>query len=196
MATTSPDGIVSPDSDQPVDWVGDWAATASSVQTALSNRAVKTGTTAQRNSATGVQEGTLWYDTTNGVVYRYSSSTWAAVTESNIQETIDGTPWISSGFTGSISGVKMGRLVTLYVDITASSGTLGAPTSSTNIASITNSGWRPVPGIAVTTGARTVQPGSGFGGGFLLFSSGGNVSIQGQRSGDNRVSGGVTFLTT
>lgn len=192
MATTSPDGIVSPNSDDPVSFVSDWAATASSVQTALSNRSAKSGTSSQRNAATGVQEGTLWYDTTNGIVYRYSSGTWSAITESNIRETINGSSWISTGFTGTISGSKVGRVVTLYFDITASSGSLGPTTSTTNLASITSSAWRPVE--FVTTGARTVQPGSGYGMGAVAISTGGNLSIQGQRNGDNRVTGGVTYL--
>ena len=191
MATTSPDGIVSPDSDQPVDWVGDWAATASSVQTALSNRAVKTGTTAQRNSATGVQEGTLWYDTTTGVTYRYTSGSWIAVTLSNTTETLDASSAIAPGFSGSITMYRRGGFVTMYASISATSGSLGPSSSSIFLAAIP-SGWRPI--ANQTAGARTVQSGSGYAGGFLLLSTGGNLSIQGHRNGDNQVQGGMTYM--
>lgn len=191
MATTSPDGIFSPDSDQPVDWVGDWAATASSVQTALSNRAVKTGTTAQRNSATGVQEGTLWYDTTTGVIYRYTSGSWIAVTLSNTTDTLDASSAITSGFSGSITMYRRGGFATMYANISATSGSLGPSTSSTFLAAIP-SGWRPL--VAQTAGARTVQSGAGYSSGALMLSSGGNLTIQGHRNGDNQVQGGMTFM--
>lgn len=78
MATTSPDGLYSPNEDTPVDFVADWAASMSSVQTALTNRGVKTGTTAQRTAATGVRDGTLWYDTDTMSFWLFTSGAWTA----------------------------------------------------------------------------------------------------------------------
>lgn len=123
MASTSPDGIVSPDSDQPVNWVGDWAATASSVQTALSNRSTRRGTSSQRTSATGVREGTLWSDTTTNSLWLYTSGMWVEAGPS-YSGTMTGS---ASGFIGSTSSgvtiaesrfLRLGSLITMQVTAT------------------------------------------------------------------------------
>lgn len=65
MATTSPDNIWTPDSGDNYDYVIDSAATAASIQTALTRRANSyIGTTTQRTAFTSsAPEGTLWSDT-------------------------------------------------------------------------------------------------------------------------------------
>lgn len=81
MATTSPDGLYSPNEDTPVDFVADWAASMSSVQTALTNRRVKTGTSSERLAATGVREGSLWYDSTTTSLWAFFGSSWVEITQ-------------------------------------------------------------------------------------------------------------------
>jgi|SRR5690606_20988668 len=192
MATTSPDGLYSPDEDTPVDFVADWAASMSSVQTALTNRATKSGTTAQRNAATGVREGTLWYDTTTGITYRYSSGAWVAITDSNLLETVDVSSGIQSGYTGSATLHRRGKHVALYMSISGSgSASLGPPTSS-NFAMSIPSGYRPI--SAVTTAGRTVQSGQGFGMGLVHITTGGNVNFTGHRNGDTQIIAGLTYM--
>ena len=65
MATTTPDNIWTPDSGSNYNYVIDSAATASSVQNALTRRANSyTGTTTERTAfTTDAPEGTLWSDT-------------------------------------------------------------------------------------------------------------------------------------
>src|SRR5690606_10175817 len=141
MATTSPDGLYSPDEDTPVDFVADWAASMSSVQTALTNRGVKTGTTAQRNAATGVREGTLWYDTDTQSLWAYLSGTWVAagprytgtVTGSGIVTPASGVTVASSRF------IRVGNLITMQVTATGTFTGSGTPTPVLTV----SSDWRP-----------------------------------------------------
>lgn len=130
MATTSPDGIVSPNSTDPVDFIADWAATASSVQTALSNRASKTGTTTQRNAATGVQDGTLWFDTTDRAVYRFSGGTWAQVSPENIGVTSPTGIFTPASGVSVVSFVaqRVGAIASISVEVSGTfSGTANVP---------------------------------------------------------------------
>ena len=82
MATTSPDNIWTPNSSEDYDYVIDAAATATSVQNALTKRANSyTGTTAQRDACTSTApEGTLWSDT-NGdkVLWIKQGASWQRV---------------------------------------------------------------------------------------------------------------------
>lgn len=160
MATTSPDGIISPDSTDPVDFVADWAATAASVQTALSNRATKTGSTAQRTSATGVREGTQWYDTTTQSLWTYLSGIW-------VESSSGDTGWVyitsdlNSGWTASSLIVRrQGALVSLRG--TSVSGTI--PSNGGDISPGMDAQFRPSgPAIGI---------GGSFGGAVQVFQVG------------------------
>ena len=82
MATTSPDNIWTPDSGDNYDYVIDSAATAASIQTALTRRANSyMGTTTERTAfTTAAPEGTLWSDT-NGekILWIKQGASWVAV---------------------------------------------------------------------------------------------------------------------
>lgn len=82
MATTSPDGIRSPNPSDPYNLVADWAITASDVQAALVKRGnMYVGTSAQRVAFTTAPEGTHWQDT-NGTRWEYvrQSGAWVVAT--------------------------------------------------------------------------------------------------------------------
>lgn len=80
MVTTSPDNIFSPDSGAPYALTTDLAVMADSVQDALISRANRIGTSAARTAATAASPtGTLWWDTTIGVLTIKGVSTWTAV---------------------------------------------------------------------------------------------------------------------
>ena len=82
MATTSPDNIWTPDSGDNYDYVIDSAATAASIQNALTSRANSyIGTTSQREAFTATApEGTLWSDT-NGekILWIKQGASWQRV---------------------------------------------------------------------------------------------------------------------
>lgn len=82
MATTSPDNIWTPDSSDNYDYVINAAATATSVQNALTRRANSyTGTITERTAfTTSAPEGTLWSDT-NGdkVLWIKQGASWIPV---------------------------------------------------------------------------------------------------------------------
>ena len=82
MATTSPDNIWTPNSSEDYDYVIDAAATATSVQNALTKRANSyTGTTTQRDAFTSAApEGSLWSDT-NGdkILWIKQGASWQRV---------------------------------------------------------------------------------------------------------------------
>lgn len=79
MATTSPDNIWTPDSGDDYALTVDLAATADTVQDALTSirgeNGTRKGTTTQRNAATAVT-GDYWSDTTDGFLYKRTGSTW------------------------------------------------------------------------------------------------------------------------
>lgn len=67
MATTSPDNIWTPNSDDQYALVQDLGATATSIQSALVRRAnLYRGTSTQRQAFTTAPEGTQWQDTNGG----------------------------------------------------------------------------------------------------------------------------------
>lgn len=82
MALTSPDNIWTPDGSDNYSLVTDLAATASSVQNALTRRANSyTGTTTERTAFTAdAPEGTLWSDT-NGekILWIKQGASWQGV---------------------------------------------------------------------------------------------------------------------
>lgn len=79
MAITSPDNIWTPDSGDDYALTVDLAATADTVQAALTSiradNGIRKGTTTQRNAATAVS-GDYWSDTTDGLLYKRSGTTW------------------------------------------------------------------------------------------------------------------------
>lgn len=79
MATTSPDNIWTPDSGDDYALTVDLAATADTIQaalTALRNlNGTRKGTTTQRNAATA-SAGDYWSDTTDGFLYKRVGSAW------------------------------------------------------------------------------------------------------------------------
>lgn len=143
MATTSPDGIVSPDGTDPADFISDWANTAASVQSALSNRASKTGTTAERNSAVDVRTGTFWFDTDQTRLYRYNGTGWTLAAAQAVPD--EPSTAAVSGVSGySVSGFlsRSGRSVTAMISV--------RPGTNSNIASgflkvgEISANWRPM----------------------------------------------------
>lgn len=81
MATTSPDGIRSPNPSDPYNLVADWAITTNDVQNVFNKRGnMYIGTSAQRNAFTSAPEGTHWQDT-NGTKLEYvrQSGVWVAL---------------------------------------------------------------------------------------------------------------------
>ena len=81
MATTSPDGLISPEASDPYDLVSDMAAMQASTQAALANRSSKSGTETQMLNASNVRTGTLWYNTSVQRLYRYDGAGWVAVSQ-------------------------------------------------------------------------------------------------------------------
>jgi hypothetical protein len=187
MATTSPDGLYSPDADTPVDFVADWAASMSSVQTALTNRGVKTGTTAQRTAATGVREGTLWYDTSTQSLWAYLSGTWVAAGPSYTgTRTADGIISSVSGVTFSeVRALRLGNLVTIQGTATGTFNTSGA---SVQIGTLAQN-WRP----AVRAVGSAFFASSGFQWGAVTFEPTGYVGVWKSDSGNR---GSVNFTGT
>lgn len=94
MATTSPDNLYSPNSNDPYALVQDLGAMQSSVQNALIERAnAYRGTTAQRNAFTNAPVGTIWSDT-NGdrLVWKKGATEWEAIVDVPDEED---TGWLS-----------------------------------------------------------------------------------------------------
>lgn len=106
MATTSPDGIRSPNPGDPYNLVADWAITAADVQATFNKRGnMYLGTSAQRTAFTTAPEGTHWQDT-NGTKGEYvrKSGVWTG----------GDTGWLSlplSLGTGSLMYRAIGQLV-------------------------------------------------------------------------------------
>lgn len=100
MATTSPDNIWTPNSSEDYDYVIDAAATATSVQNALTRRANSyVGTTAERAAFTAsAPEGTLWSDT-NGdkILWIKKGASWQGVWSGANTILIDGVQYPASG---------------------------------------------------------------------------------------------------
>lgn len=89
MATTSPDNIWTPNSDDQYALVQDLAANATSVQAAFDRRAnAYKGTTAQRQAFTTAPTGVLWQDTNGSqLLYVRKNNAWETVVPSVAQAT-------------------------------------------------------------------------------------------------------------
>lgn len=169
MATTSPDGLISPDAGDPYDLTADMAAMQASTQAALVNRASKSGSNSSMQSATNVRTGTLWFNTTDNRLYRFNGSGWDAVapTTNSIQ-----TVWANAAdifsFTNSTTPLglsiasKIGRQVTLSGGLQRSGG---FPSGFTSIGTVSVSALRPARTVvlpaAVNNASATYYPSAG-----------------------------------
>lgn len=188
MATTSPDGLYSPDEDTPVDFIADWAASMSSVQTALTNRSSKSGTTAQRTAATGVREGTLWWDTDDNALYRYTGTSWIrlGVGDSGLITDRSNILNVFSGFTASgFAARRTSGLVTITASISGSFNSTGSFSIGTLAA-----GWRP--GGEQVVGSAMYSS-SGYIPGVVAISTSGNITLWKETSGNR---GAARFSAT
>lgn len=169
MATTAPDGLISPDASDPYDLTSDMAAMQASTQAALTNRASKSGTNSQMLSASGVQTGTLWFNTTDNRLYRFNGTGWDGVapTTNSIQTT-----WVSASeifsFTNSTSALgstlasKIGRQVNLSGGLQRSGG---FPSGGTEVGTLAIGELRPGRSVVlpatVNNGSSSHYPGAG-----------------------------------
>lgn len=98
MATTSPDGIRTPDNGSPYNVVTDLQTMANDVQSALVSRANSyRGTSAQRAAFTTAPTGTIWSDTNGDQhVYVRRGTSWVSVTPEDTGWVTVGTP--AAGF--------------------------------------------------------------------------------------------------
>lgn len=192
MATTSPDGLISPDASDPYDLTSDMAAMQASTQAALVNRASRTGTNSQMLNATGVQTGTLWYNTSESRLYRYNGTGWDGVSDLTTTTAVSTVGSPASGVTASIQRATIrGGWCFLLLDLSATSGGFGPTTSVTSIFTL-NSAYRPVD--SVYTGGMVTTSGVGYGGCAVRITTSGAVSIAGQPSNStNRMFVGVTY---
>lgn len=173
MATTSPDGLISPDASDPYDLTSDMAAMQASTQAALVNRASKSGSNTQMLNASGVQTGTLWYNTSEQRLYRYNGTGWDAVAPApSVEES-----YTYSGGTSSLSSLTLVlRRRGVWVEVSGSLS-LDSSWSQGNKKTIISSGgipsaWRPPGGrvIPATLSSTTIHRG-----GDLVFNSSGSV---------------------
>lgn len=192
MATTSPDGLISPDASDPYDLTSDMAAMQASTQAALVNRASKTGTNTQMLGASGVQTGTLWFNTTHQRLYRYNGTGWDGVTPAPVEESetdLRGT--LNSGFTATtLAARRYGNTVEIYGAI---SGTFTSRTNTaTDLTSAIPPALRPDHSV-LGPGYLFVSGGGGFGQGVVHLRSSGSLRLF-YLSGTDRTS--VTFSMT
>lgn len=144
MATTSPDGIRTPNPSDPYNLVADMAITASDTQAALVKRAnLYIGTSTQRTAFTTAPEGTHWQDT-NGTRLEYirQSSAWVQAVP---------TIGVTNVRTGTFSGTTAYTTVTFSTPFPAGtvpavttqivSGSSGAIGVSAQITSVTNTSF-------------------------------------------------------
>lgn len=137
MATTSPNGIATPNSGDDYDLTADLGTMATTTQAAISLRGnYGAGTTAQRVAAlSGFKDGALWWDTTTGSEWRRISGAWVNQDTGwvNLSSELDG------GVSGTLYGRLVGKTVEIYGDITEtiSSGV------TTNIATGVSATFRP-----------------------------------------------------
>lgn len=173
MATTSPDGLISPDASDPYDLTSDMAAMQASTQAALVNRASKSGSNSQMLNASGVQTGTLWYNTSEDRLYRYNGTGWDGVAPAPSVEEL----YTYSGGTSSLSSLTLVlRRRGVWVEV-AGSLSLDSSWSQGNKKTIISSGgipsaWRPPGGrvIPATLSSTSIHRG-----GDLVFNSTGSV---------------------
>lgn len=192
MATTSPDGLISPDASDPYDLTADMAAMQASTQAALVNRASKSGSNSAMLNASGVQTGTLWYNTSEDRLYRYNGTGWDAVAPAPVApETVDMSSNLNSGYSGSIRARILGGITQLTFSIQANT-TFGAATSVTTVANMPSGRARPVE--AVYSGAIFTTSGAGFASGSARLSTNGAVALNPARSTDSSATFSFTFV--
>lgn len=192
MATTSPDGLISPDASDPYDLTSDMAAMQASTQAALVNRASKSGSNSQMLNASGVQTGTLWYNTSEDRLYRYNGTGWDAVAPAQeVPETIDMSSNIRAGYSGTIIARILGGITQLSFNLQATTN-FGAASSVTTVANMPSGRARPVE--AVYSGAIFTTSGAGFGSGAARLSSNGAVALNPQRSTETSATFSFTFV--
>jgi len=121
----------------------------SSVQSALINRASRSGTTTQRLNATNPREGLIWFDTTNGILYRYNGTGWNAMTisESSVTSGVVTAPSGMSVMYQNMYRLGRMRILNLRVEDTG----FFTPDSSNIVATLSSSGDRPPNPVATTT---------------------------------------------
>lgn len=90
MALTTPDNIWTPNAGEQYALTTDLATTASSIQSALTQKAnYGVGTTAEMNAAVSrYPNGAMWYNTTNSTEYRRVGGVW-------VEEAEDDTGWVT-----------------------------------------------------------------------------------------------------
>lgn len=192
MATTSPDGLISPEASDPYDLVSDMAAMQASTQAALANRSSKSGTDSQMLNASNVRTGTLWYNTTEQRLYRYDGTSWDAVSDLTTTTDVSTVGSPSSGVTAGVQRATIrGGWCFLVLDLSATSGGFGAPTSVTGVFNL-SSAYRPM--APVYTGGMVTTSGAGYGSCAVRITTAGSVALSGQpSSATNRLYVGVTY---
>lgn len=108
MATTSPDGIRSPNPTDPYNLVADWAITANDVQAVFNKRAnMYIGTSTQRTAFTTAPNGVFWQDTNGSQnLFVRRSGAWVVKTQSGLHvynATVGGGPVSGWEWTGVLS---------------------------------------------------------------------------------------------
>lgn len=192
MATTAPDGLISPDASDPYDLTSDMAAMQASTQAALTNRSSKSGSNSSMLNASGVQIGTLWYNTSEDRLYRFNGTGWDAVAPAQVvPDTVNMSSSISSGYSGTIRARILGGITQLSFSLQANTN-FGPASSVSNVAALPSGRARPVE--AVYTGAIFTTSGAGFASGTARITAGGVVSVNPARSTDSTVAFSFTFV--
>lgn len=144
MATTNPDDLFSPDSDNQYALTQDMGAMQTSVQRAFVRRAnLYVGTAVQRNGFTSAAEGVHWQDTDGSrQEYVRRSGVWTLV--------IPDTGWVPlravAGFTlgDNAAARTIGSVTYLRGSASKNSGSFPTATSGDVIARLPSSAYRPI----------------------------------------------------
>lgn len=143
MATTTPDDIWTPDAGDNYALTTDLAATANTIQDALTSirttNGSRKGTTTERNSATAVN-GDYWSDTTTGFLYRYNGTKWLIAAGQVLASMVGPTSSI-----GGTAGTLIGTIISTPVLESGQKFKLMAnfsQFSSTSAASEVQTRWR------------------------------------------------------
>lgn len=176
MATTSPDNLYSPNSNDPYALVQDLGAMQSSVQNALIERAnAYRGTSAQRNAFTTAPVGTIWSDT-NGDrnVWKRGTSGWEELVP------LEDTGWLNVPLASGWSGEIKVRLKNGWVDVYASLTNSSFSGSYTTIGNLPNN----IPAPAQTRTQTYIQgTSSGIAANFRVNDSGALTFRRGETTG-------------
>lgn len=151
MATTTPDGITTPDSGTDYDLTVDLGIMADTVQDALTRRAnYGLGTTTQMNAALSqFSNGAVWYNTTTSSEWRRVSGAWVNQASSHPFRMAAGVINISTSSSVTASGTvtfPAGRFTQTPIVTTGSNGnsqyfvSMTSPTSTDVLLTIRHSG--------------------------------------------------------